>query len=298
MKNKKILLVESNYADILAIQNSLRRLDGDHSLHVVHNIRDALQVLMGGSSQQTLENYSKTGKVRPDIVLLNISFLQESAREFLEVINKYYSLKNIRVFIIGDSQQQLDRDLADRYGIAGYLARPFDLHDTLNESVVSFRQELSRPGKALFAFPFIFLYRKFGTLFNIVKAKTAVVYAGQSLVSKVVLGTAATVMAAGIVSSSPELKVEEPGCIASKSASTIAAIPQMVTHSPASQEELAVNCLPPEVAIPVANEKPGPASHKRADEVADLAQFKTQGPVTRNYRIVAIEEPEPEGSVE
>src|SRR5262245_11575316 len=112
MKNKRILLVENKYEDIIAIQNSLKSLNGQHTLHVVHNINDALQVLMGGSSHYGMENYSQTGKVRPDIVILNILFMRESAKEFLEVMQKYYSLKNIKVFITGESNENLDPELA------------------------------------------------------------------------------------------------------------------------------------------------------------------------------------------
>jgi len=199
MKNKRILLVEDKYEDIIGIQNSLKSLNGQHTLHVVHNINDALQVLMGGSSHYGMENYSQTGKVRPDIVLLNISFLQQNAREFLEVMQKYYSLKNIKVYITGDSNESLDPQLALKYGIAGYLAKPLDFQNTVNESVVNFRTELQKPGKALFSVSLLALNNKFITTVNYLKAKCALYYIGSTVAAKVSVSLAVTAVAAGVI---------------------------------------------------------------------------------------------------
>jgi CheY-like chemotaxis protein len=211
MKNKRILLVEDKYEDIISIQDSLKSLKAQHTLHVVHNIPDALQVLMGGSSHYGLENYSQTGKVRPDIVLLNISFLQDSATEFLEVMQKYYSLKNIKVYIIGDLHEALDAGLAVKYGIAGYLVKPLDLQDTLNESVLRFRQELVAPGKALFSLPFFGINNKIATTINYLKTKAAFYYFGTSAAAKVTASVAATVLVAGMLSSSTTHDVDRDG---------------------------------------------------------------------------------------
>ncbi len=209
MFTKKILLVEENYDDIIALQDALCDLKGQHSLHVVHNLRDALQVLMGGSSKYGMEYYSKTGKVRPDIVLLNIQYLQDGGDDFLNVINKYYSLKGIKVFILGESDQNLDPELAKKYNIAGYLVKPLDLENTLNESVAKFRKELSRTGPAVFALAFPAFYKEISNFLAAIKTNTAVVLTKSAMV-KTVACTVAAVAAGSAIGELPHGAITKP----------------------------------------------------------------------------------------
>jgi CheY-like chemotaxis protein len=295
MTNKRILLVEDDYNEIIRLQQSLGKLNGQYSLHVAHNISDALQVLMGGSSQYGMENYGKTGKVRPDIVLLNISFLQQSAREFLEVMNKYYSLKNIRVFIYGNTDQTLDVSLAERYNIAGYLTTPINLQDTINESVLRFRRELSTPGRAFFALPLFAFNKKIIALLNYLKAKTAAVVLGQAVVTKVAVSAAATVFMAGVMTSSSEnTGTGKGGRLLPTRHSIHAGIPAQAMEECTEQEALVAAesiSLPPLRPTPEPERTPEPAlQHVQA--VPEQAIAGPDRAPARQFRIVAVEETE------
>jgi CheY-like chemotaxis protein len=296
MKNKRILLVEDKYEDIIAIQDSLKSLNGQHTLHVVHNINDALQVLMGGSSHYGMENYSQTGKVRPDIVLLNIAFLQENAREFLEVMQKYYSLKNIKVYITGDQHEVLDPQLAIKYGIAGYLSKPLDLQNTVNESVLSFRMDLQKPGKALFSISLAALNSKIISTLNYIKAKCAFYYLGSTVAAKVSVSLAVTVLAAGAVSSSTMHNNEN--------AAEQSSLPAQYSAAPPWKPEPIEECTEQEaivaaesIGLPDVREKKAftPVNKKKNTEeaVPEPAEEVVAQPATaRQFKIVAVEEAE------
>src|SRR3954466_12830989 len=98
MKHKKILLVANDNLEILNVQRELTRNNIDHSLHIAKNGMDALALLMGCSSPQ-LENYTKTGKVQPDILLMDAESPGLHMIELLCIMQKYYSLQKIRVFL-------------------------------------------------------------------------------------------------------------------------------------------------------------------------------------------------------
>src|SRR5687767_7006388 len=100
MKNKKILLVEDDYLDVISVKRALSKLNVAYTMHVAHNGVDALAMLMGSAN---VENGEGDKKVQPDIILLDMNMPKMNGLEFLEIIKKYYSLKNIKVFIMTTS---------------------------------------------------------------------------------------------------------------------------------------------------------------------------------------------------
>jgi CheY-like chemotaxis protein len=93
MKNKKILLINDNYPETVTIQKSLDQLNVQYTLHVAQNGKDALDILMGSSSTY-MENYARTGKVQPDIILLNKN-LEKSAYIYrlLKIFTRLFGMK-------------------------------------------------------------------------------------------------------------------------------------------------------------------------------------------------------------
>jgi CheY-like chemotaxis protein len=125
MKPKRILLVEDDYLDIISVKRALTKLNVEYTLHVAHNGAEALSMLMGSSAEYV--------NLHPDIILLDINMPKMNGIEFLEIIKKYYSLSNIKVFIMTTSSEQYDKTSAERLGISGYILKPLDF-DTNEKS--------------------------------------------------------------------------------------------------------------------------------------------------------------------
>ncbi len=122
---KKILLVEDDYLDVISVKRALGKLNVEHNLLVAHNGEDALSILMG--STQNDDDTSE--RVQPDIILLDMNMPKMNGLEFLRIIKKYYSLNNIKVFVMTTSSEEYDKNEAHRLGISGYILKPLDFNN-------------------------------------------------------------------------------------------------------------------------------------------------------------------------
>ncbi len=135
MKKKIILLVEDNYLDVKSVKKELSKLKTAHTLHVVHNGTDALDVLNGNTVNQQ--------KIIPDIILLDMNMPKMTGIEFLRVIKNYYSFNNIKVFIMITSQEDYDKIADEKLEISGYILKPLDFGNiTLADATSILRDEL------------------------------------------------------------------------------------------------------------------------------------------------------------
>ncbi|MCW3103553.1 MAG: hypothetical protein JWO09_1993 [Bacteroidetes bacterium] len=119
MKQKTILLVEDDYLDVESVKRSLKKSNIPHTLHVAHNGVDAIEMLT-----------RETDKVSPDVILLDINMPKMNGLEFLGIVKSYYSLKNIKIFIITTSAEEYDKMAAHNLGVTGYILKPLDLKNT------------------------------------------------------------------------------------------------------------------------------------------------------------------------
>jgi len=118
MNQKTILLVEDDYLDVTSVKRSLSKLNVNYTLHVAHNGVDALALLNGNSPEGT--------KIKPDIIILDLNMPKMNGIEFLGIIKNYFSLKNIKVFVMTTSSEEYDRAAVENLGIAGYILKPLD----------------------------------------------------------------------------------------------------------------------------------------------------------------------------
>jgi CheY-like chemotaxis protein len=118
MSPKKILLVEDDYLDVTNVKRALNKLAVDYTLHVAHNGVDALAALNGNTQDGT--------RIHPDIILLDINMPKMNGLEFLGIIKNYYSLHNIKTFIMTTSAEEYDKVAAENLGISGYILKPLD----------------------------------------------------------------------------------------------------------------------------------------------------------------------------
>jgi CheY-like chemotaxis protein len=139
-KPKRILLVEDDYLDVISVKRALGKLNVEYTLHVAHNGAEALSMLMGSSAEDI--------NLHPDIILLDINMPKMNGIEFLEIIKKYYSLSNIKVFIMTTSSEQYDKAAAEKLGISGYILKPLDFETTERDesakAVFLLKEEVAR----------------------------------------------------------------------------------------------------------------------------------------------------------
>jgi CheY-like chemotaxis protein len=122
MKTKRILLIADDNSDVEAVREALSGLQVPHTLLIARSGSEALSILMGSSSPH-MENYTHTGKVQPHLILLNNELPDMTCLEFMSIMRKYYSLQNIKVHLLSDSDNRLDAKIVADLGIAGCISR-------------------------------------------------------------------------------------------------------------------------------------------------------------------------------
>lgn len=136
---KTILLVEDDYLDIMSIQRVMNKLKVNPVLKVAHNGVEALALLNGNNPDKI--------KIIPDIILLDINMPKMNGLEFLLIIKNYYSLKNIKVFIMTTSSEEYDKIIAKNLGVSGYIIKPLDLEaQSSSADVAALFNELAAAG--------------------------------------------------------------------------------------------------------------------------------------------------------
>jgi hypothetical protein len=107
---------------ILVLDKSAQSAPTDKNVQICSDPGEALSVLMGGSSTYTAE----AGKIRPDVLVMEATFLDTyEGVELLEIMRKYYTLRNISILIATDEPAKLDPAIGRRYQIAGTIPKPY-----------------------------------------------------------------------------------------------------------------------------------------------------------------------------
>jgi len=119
---KTVLLVEDDYLDVENIKRTFKKLNLDPELHVAHNGVDALALLTQDGK-----------KIIPDIIILDINMPKMNGIEFLKIIKSYYSLKNLKTYILTTSSEQYDKMSAENLGVHGYIIKPLDVKNKFFE---------------------------------------------------------------------------------------------------------------------------------------------------------------------
>lgn len=241
MKTKNILLVEDDYVDVTSVKRALAKLNVKHRLHVVHNGVDALAILNGDSTGSRL---------LPDIILLDLNMPKMNGLEFLGIIKNYYSLKNIKIFVMTTSAEEYDFVATQQLGVHGYILKPLDFErikkDRYSEAVSSLKEELLSDHSKMFL---PVLFPAAGSAWAGWKAKMALFKKGATALhyfGTAKIATLSVVALSAVVVLSPTL-VEEP-------VSEIQNKEGAIESRPATLPDHAVQATP----IPVNAKKPVP----------------------------------------
>lgn len=118
MSKHSILLVEDDELDIISVQRSLKKIDGEYELHVAYNGKEALSLLL-----------DRQPALIPDVILLDLNMPKMNGTEFLKVLRSNEKLKAIQVFIMTTSAETADRMATEALGISGYVIKPLNYND-------------------------------------------------------------------------------------------------------------------------------------------------------------------------
>jgi CheY-like chemotaxis protein len=125
-KIPSILLVEDDQLDVINFQRALGKINLTHNLYHAKNGEEALEILKGTGKQ-------KIDRL-PDLVLLDINMPKMNGFEFLNIIRQEKELKDLKVFVITTSAENEDKVQAQKYGIAGYVVKPFGASNSTKDN--------------------------------------------------------------------------------------------------------------------------------------------------------------------
>ena len=111
----RILVVDDDEIDIMAIKRTLRRLDVPNPVSCAHDGIEALELLRGDAADGGLE--------RPYIILLDLNMPRMSGLEFLRELRSDDALRDSVVFVFTTSNAEEDKAAAYALNVAGYMLK-------------------------------------------------------------------------------------------------------------------------------------------------------------------------------
>ena len=117
----EILLVEDNPGDVRLTKEALREAKVRNRLHVAGDGIDALEMLRADGD----------GRVRPDIILLDLNLPRKDGREVLADLKSDPELRRIPVVVVTSSEAE--QDVLRSYDLHAncYITKPVDLEQFL-----------------------------------------------------------------------------------------------------------------------------------------------------------------------
>lgn len=113
---KKILLVDDEPNIIMALEYSLRK--NNYEIFIARDGEEAIDL---------------AGKLKPDLVILDIMMPKVDGYEVLEFLQKHETLKNTtQTLIISAKQKESDVEKGLSLGAKDYIKKPFSIKKLLN----------------------------------------------------------------------------------------------------------------------------------------------------------------------
>ncbi|OAB27194.1 Response regulator receiver domain-containing protein [Flavobacterium fryxellicola] len=124
MGNASILLVDNRKAIIESFRKSFSEIEVKHTLFSAANENEAWSMLDGSQKLSPV----------PKIILIDVNRTKNKGIQFLNAIRNHTDLKSILVFVITDSENEINKAAALNLNIAGYIPMSFE-SQTLNSFV-------------------------------------------------------------------------------------------------------------------------------------------------------------------
>jgi CheY-like chemotaxis protein len=121
MENKviNILMVDDDNLDVIDMQRSLTKMSLLHKTSIARNGEEALELLSAMEKNNSL----------PDVILLDINMPKMNGVEFLNVVRKNPTWKELKIFMITTSDELIDREETRKLGVSGYIVKPLKLNN-------------------------------------------------------------------------------------------------------------------------------------------------------------------------
>lgn len=116
----RILLIEDDEVDTMAVRRLLRKFPGEHEVHHARNGVEALEVMRSGRIKQ------------PYIVLLDLMMPMMSGLEVLHEIRRDPALELLTVIVLSGSDDPRDMEIAEEQHVFAYAVKQ-RLIDSVNE---------------------------------------------------------------------------------------------------------------------------------------------------------------------
>jgi hypothetical protein len=283
MSTKKILFVDPNTESSLLLREILEH-ETDHSFSLVKNSNEALSFMMGSSGGGVI-NYRKNEKQRPDMVIISEKVIIEEGTELLEIMNKYYSLKTICIYLMSVSTQV--KEMVKAFGISGFFNGPEEVKSFLIGRTVNLNENQLRGGATAMSAIFLGSTAKVKLIIAKLFAKAALIpQFGTATVAGAVAITSAAILSTAVVNAPVEVTTQQ----------TVK--PQIIKHvmRKAHQPELTVAELQPTQKI-VQPEKKKSVVKKIPlqvvqPEINEPKETITESVVIKPLKIVAVEDEE------
>lgn len=117
MQTADILLVDDNRADVGLMTEALKDAAVDNTLHIISDSSTVMAFL----SNDTRIN---PGKIRPDLIMLDINMPHKSGLEVLKEIKHHEQFKIIPVIVMTNSNAETDIAKAYEYQANSYITKP------------------------------------------------------------------------------------------------------------------------------------------------------------------------------
>jgi CheY-like chemotaxis protein len=130
---KTILLIDDDYLDVESVKRALKKLPLEYELYVAHNGVDGLAYLTGDAD---------CSKIVPDLILLDINMPKMNGIELLRIIKSYYSMKDIKTFILTTSAEEYDKLAAENLGVHGYIIKPLNFKSEASQDTLKLLGDL------------------------------------------------------------------------------------------------------------------------------------------------------------
>jgi CheY-like chemotaxis protein len=232
MTTRKILLINNQAEEVELIQKTLDQSGIPHSLSLAKNASEALYILMG-SSITASENYFRSRKIRPHAILLAQDLPDMNGLELLGIIRKYYSLKNIKVFLLTRPGADIDPAIQEQLAITACLT----ISPGAEEPVSGFERLKSELDTDETSRTFLTLIPLAGnTRRKSLAVKSNLLNMGTTSLSKAAIG-AAFLLAIGSTVNYRTREVPDPVPHTAVTASTAPANPEPVQEKPIARSE-------------------------------------------------------------
>jgi CheY-like chemotaxis protein len=133
-----VVVVEDSLPDVMLVEEALREQAIPYSLT---HFKDGVDALQGLTTQ------TQVGAL-PDLIVLDLNMPRMGGLELLANLKGNGIFRDVPVVILTSSLQPEEKEEAHRLGATGFVRKPVDLYDFLQEVGRALRELLAKPGSA------------------------------------------------------------------------------------------------------------------------------------------------------